>query len=70
MNRAWIYLVTIGVIAMVLIVGWDIFATTTGIKSEFSFRINEIEDRLYGPVEAHLRSDPAFLQFQQIADQN
>jgi len=64
MNKNWIVLVAIGVIVMFAIVGWDIFATFAGYKTEFSFRISEVDDRLFGPVEDHLLRDPNFTEFQ------
>jgi hypothetical protein len=70
MNKNWLYLVILGLVITALLIGWDVIATFTGFKQEFSFSINPIEDRLYGPVEDHFRKDPEFTQFEvQAAEQ-
>jgi hypothetical protein len=67
MNRNWQILVVVGIILVVLIVGWDLFLTLAGQKSTFSYKVVPTSSELFGNVEQHLRADPEFSVFEQQA---
>ena len=67
MNRSWIALVAIGVIAVVIIVGWDVIMTVTGNKSDFAYNIVPINNALFGNLENHLQTDQYYYIYQQQA---
>ncbi len=67
MNRTWITLVVIGVVAVVILVGWDFVLTITGNKSAFAYNIVPISPTLFGKVEDHLTTDSNFFTYQQAA---
>jgi len=68
MSRSWMTLVIIGVIAVIVLVGWDVVLTFTGNKSTFNYNIVPMNNSLFGNLEAHLKADPKFTQFEQLAN--
>jgi hypothetical protein len=42
MNSAWKSLIAIGIISLIIVVGWEIFQISTGGRSEFSLTVNEM----------------------------
>jgi hypothetical protein len=68
MNRGWLTLVTIGVIAVIVLVSWDVVLTITGNKSSFNYNIVPMNNTLFGNLEDHLKADPNFSSFQQLAN--
>lgn len=59
-NKAWLYLIYIGVATLVAVVGWEIYQIVTDGRSEFTYTVNTLPStKLLSPeVEEHILTDP------------
>lgn len=42
LNKSWIILIVIGVILMMITIGWDIYQIFSGNNDEFNYTVNPI----------------------------
>lgn len=56
LNKSWLYLILIGVLALVFTLGWEVYQISTGSRSKFELTINPITNpNLISPgLEEHL----------------
>lgn len=67
MNKSWLTLMGIGMIVLVVAVGWELYQNVSGNRSNISVTVVDFQrNTLFSPVvEKHLSNDPNFLQFDQ-----
>lgn len=59
-NKAWLYLIFMGVAALLAAVGWEIYQYVTDGRTEFTYTVNELpSNQILSPeVEEHILTDP------------
>lgn len=69
MDKAWLRFIVLGIVLILIVIGWDVFLTVSGAKETREYNVIEISPDLYGQVEQHLRDDVNFVKFEQEANQ-
>jgi hypothetical protein len=65
LNRYWIILIIVGVIALIAVVGWDVYQITTGNRSEVNYTVIGFEEDSLLPesLETHLKESSLYGEF-------
>lgn len=69
MGKQWLYLVAMAFILLVLFFGWDLYASFTGDRDNFSYNLIPIDVDLYEGLESHFASDEKYPEYQEKAEQ-
>ena len=71
MNKTWLNLIVLGVIFLVLAIGWEIYQDSAGYRSKIDTTLTEYsQSNLINPsLEKHILSDPNFNSTQSSVSQ-
>lgn len=67
MGRQWISLLIFGFVVCAVVLGWDIFLSLSGFKSDFTYAVNQINTNMYEKISGHLRQSPKINEYAQEA---